>query len=106
MLNKNKKITCLHTKNIIFTKKITLKFFKIMKTNKQNLLTFLFSIPFMFLMWGKECLAQPSISVRQAAISIVTGTGTHSFGNVNVGANSGMVNFTIDNQGTAPLNLS
>ncbi|TAE07600.1 MAG: choice-of-anchor D domain-containing protein, partial [Bacteroidetes bacterium] len=50
--------------------------------------------------------SNPFISVKQNTTLIPHSTGTHNFGNINVGSNSGMVNFTVENLGNANLELS
>ena len=48
----------------------------------------------------------PEINVRQGSTNLLDGTGSHSFGSLVVGSNSGAITFTVDNLGTSNLNLS
>ena len=48
----------------------------------------------------------PEINVRQGSTDLLDGTGSHSFGSLVVGSNSGAITFTVDNLGTSNLALS
>ena len=59
--------------------------------------------PYTFTLTGTG--VTPEINVKQGAASIADGTGSYAFGNVLLGSNSGTITFTVENLGTADLNL-
>ena len=50
-------------------------------------------------------VGQPEINVKQDGTNIPDGTGTYDFGTASLGS-SKAITFTIENLGTAPLNLT
>jgi hypothetical protein len=53
-----------------------------------------------------SCYSAPEINLKQSSTNLVSGSGSYSFGTETVGNTSSAVTFTIENTGTATLNLT
>ena len=60
--------------------------------------------PYTFTLTGTG--VAPEINVRQGSTNLLDGSGSYGYGNVVAGSSSTAVTFTVDNLGTANLNLT